>query len=79
MKVIYEDPDGREGTYHPQLGYLESGKAFDLSDDQAALYLKTGLLKRVQKGRMAQKGEDVEIDSHHGKQFNSEPISKREA
>ena len=47
MKVIYDDPDGRKGTYHPVLGYLESGVPFDLPDEVAKRYVKSGLLKKI--------------------------------
>jgi len=46
MKVIYTDPSGAAGTYHPKLGYLESGKPFDLPGDVAGKYIKSGLLKK---------------------------------
>ena len=46
MKVIYNDPDGRKGTYHPKLGYLISGKPFELADDAAKIYIRSGLLKK---------------------------------
>jgi hypothetical protein len=48
MKVIYTDPDGREGTFHPHLGWLESGKEFEMfNDDEAKIYIKSGLLKKA--------------------------------
>lgn len=59
MKVIYEDPDGREGTYHPQLGYLKSGKPFNLPDEIALLYVRSGLLKEAKKLR-TEKVKEVE-------------------
>jgi len=46
MKVIYTDPDGRNGTYHPQLGYLRSGEPFDLEDEIARGYVESGLLEK---------------------------------
>ena len=46
MKVIYNDPDGRKGTYHPKLGYLASGVPFDLEDEIAKVYVKSGLLEK---------------------------------
>ncbi|MBW2673869.1 MAG: hypothetical protein JRD89_10720 [Deltaproteobacteria bacterium] len=48
MKVVYNDPDGRTGTYHPKLGYLESGKSFELSADVAGQYIRSGLLKKAE-------------------------------
>lgn len=49
IKVVYTDPDGREGTYHPKLGYIESEKPFDLPDDEAEQYIESGLLKKVER------------------------------
>ena len=51
-KVIYIDPDGLMGTYHPVLGYLESGKSFELSDDLAEKYLEIGLLKKSESKKL---------------------------
>ena len=48
MRVTYDDPDGREGTFHPHLGWLESGKEFVMYDDEEAKkYIKSGLLKKA--------------------------------
>ena len=45
MNVVYTDPDGREGTYHPKLGFLRSGEPFELEDEVAKKYVP-GLLQK---------------------------------
>lgn len=60
MKVIYTDPDGRAGTYHPALGYLESGKAFELSGDVAGKYIRSGLLKKAESSKSKEQKEEPE-------------------
>lgn len=49
MKVIYRDPDGGAGTFHPKLGYLESGKVFELPGEIAGRYIESGLLTKFKK------------------------------
>lgn len=72
MKVIYTDPDGREGTFHPHLGWLESGKEFEMyNDDEAKKYVDSGLLKKVE--RTVPKSENK--NSEPGTR-NSEPKNK---
>lgn len=48
MKVVYNDPDGRPGTFHPKLGYLKSGETFGLSDGEAEKYISVGFLAAVE-------------------------------
>ncbi|MBW2599926.1 MAG: hypothetical protein JRD89_12640 [Deltaproteobacteria bacterium] len=56
MRVIYIDTDGRKGTFHPHLGWLESGKEFVMyDDDEAKRYIKSGLLTKVQSPKMKTK------------------------
>lgn len=43
-KVVYESKDGYQETHHPALGALVSGVPFELPDDQANAYIKSGLL-----------------------------------
>ena len=52
MRVIYTDPNGLAGTYHPELGYLESGKSFELPEDVAEKYLKLDLLKKSESKKL---------------------------
>jgi len=49
MQVLYEDRTGKRGTYHPKLGYLRAGVPFDLIPEKAERYIKSGLLKKVEK------------------------------
>lgn len=56
MNVIYHDPDDRPGTYHPQLGYLKSGKPFDLPDGEAEKYISAGLLTEVEESPKPETG-----------------------
>lgn len=49
MKVVYVDPNGAAGTYHPKLGYLTSGKPFDLPGHEAAEYVDSGLLTKIER------------------------------
>lgn len=47
MKVYWPGPDQK--TYHPdpELGYMERDKPFDLEDEKAKKYIKSGLLKEI--------------------------------
>ncbi|MBW2599941.1 MAG: hypothetical protein JRC60_07700 [Deltaproteobacteria bacterium] len=62
MKVIYTDPNGAAGTYHPKLGYLKSGKPFELSADVAGEYIKSGLLTKIEKKKAEVKDNGKSID-----------------
>lgn len=57
MKVIYDDPDGRKGTYHPVLGYMVSGVPFELPDEVAKRYVKSRLLKAQSAEAESSKGK----------------------
>lgn len=52
IKVYYPGPGIK--TYHPQLGKLVRNEEFDLADAIAAPYLKSGLLKKVEKAHSSQ-------------------------
>ena len=67
MQVIYKDPEGRSGTYHPKLGYIAAGKPFALPDDQAAGYVAAGLLKEVKTEKQKSKKPEV---TNNGKSIN---------
>lgn len=47
MKVYYPGPDIK--TFHPELGLMITGKAFELNKEQAEKYVSSGLLKKVEK------------------------------
>ena len=67
MTVVYNDPNGAAGTFHPKLGYLESGKLFELSDDTADKYIASGLLKKpaVEEPAVVEEGAQTEEASEH--------------
>ncbi len=45
MKVYYPGP-GRQ-TYHPELGFIITNEPFELPDEKAKKYIKSGLLKEA--------------------------------
>ena len=49
MKVVYISPSGRPGTFHPILGWLESGRPFEMPEKEAKRLITAGLLKKYEK------------------------------
>ena len=45
MKVYYPGPGQK--TYHPELGKLVTGEPFELDDELAKKYVRSGLLRPV--------------------------------
>lgn len=60
MKVYYPGPG--QVTYHPELGKLVAEDPFELADELAEKYVKSGLLKKVLKA----KGKAKELEGSDG-------------
>ena len=61
MKVIYPGPGV---TYHPHLGKLIADKPFELADDIAKKYIKSGLLRESGIETVTVKVDGKEIAGH---------------
>ena len=78
MKVVYTEPNGAAGTYHPKLGYLESGKPFDLPGDVAGKYIESGLLTKAESPRLKARKPDPETKKKRNKAFTPVREEKQE-